>query len=180
MKLLKRLAITGLLVGVLIAPAGLQTAHAQTTLTNAQLELIKTNCQAAKNSLNQLHVSDALLRVNRGQLYEAVKSKLIDRFNSRLSTNGKDTAGLVVVTNGYANALSSFRQNYIAYERAVSGALKVDCATQPAEFHSAIEEARALRLKLNQDVGRLHVYIDDYRSAVNDLILNDKSLRGDE
>mgnify|MGYP006879904469 CR=1 FL=1 len=167
-------------MGVLIVPVGLQNAYAQTTLTNEQLQLISANCQSAKNTLNQLHVTDALLRVNRGQLYEAVKSKLIDRFNSRLSSNGKDTAGLLVVTNGYANAFNSFRQNYIAYERQLSAAIRIDCDTQPAQFHNAVEEARALRLKLHEDVGNLHEYIDDYRSAVNDLILNDKSLRGEE
>lgn len=151
---------------------GVQSVQAQATLSEEQRERIRTNCVTIKNTLNQLKVSDALLRVNRGQIYESMSSKLMDNFNARVSNNNLDNRGLVAVSSGYDSALNNFRSDYQAYERQLSSAIRIDCSQDPDAFHFAIENTRALRQEVNDDVQRLHEYIDDYRAAVNDFRLN--------
>lgn len=150
-----------------------QTAHAQSTaLTAEQVQHIKSNCTSIKSTLNQLHVSDALLRVNRGQVYESMATKLMDPFNSRLSSNRLDAKATSAVTTNYRTALDTFRSDYKDYEEKISSALRIDCSSQPELFYTTIEQARVLRVKVHSDVNKLHRYIDDYRSAVGDFLLN--------
>lgn len=141
-------------------------------LTPSQVQQIKANCVSIKNSLNQLHASDALLRVNRGQVYEAVASKLMDNFNSRLGINSLDNKAMTTVTTNYRSELNNFRNDYIAYEQKISAALRIDCTSQPNSFHDTVQEARKLRETVHGDVLELHRLIDDYRSAVGDFLLN--------
>ena len=178
MKLPARLILVGFVAALLLSAVVVRTASAQTTLTNDQLQQISNNCLAIKNTLNQLHASDALLRVNRGQIYEAVGTKLMDKFNSRLSANGQDATGTTLVANDYRNALNTFRNDYQLYERQLSDAIKIDCDKQPADFYDAVESARSKRAKLHTDVQSLHNYIDDYRSAVSDFLINYERVTG--
>ncbi len=150
-----------------------QTAHAQSApLTADQIEHIKSNCTSIKSTLNQLHASDALLRVNRGQVYESMASKLMDPFNSRLNSNRLDSKATSVVTASYRTALDTFRNDYKNYEETLSSAIRIDCPSQPELFYSTLEQARALRTKVHDDIVKLHRYIDDFRSAVGDFLLN--------
>ncbi|NCS83042.1 hypothetical protein GW746_01335 [Candidatus Saccharibacteria bacterium] len=117
-------------------------------------------------------MTDALLRVNRGQVYEALSTKLMDRFNARLSNNQLDNKATVSVSTSYNSALNIFRSNYKAYEERLSDTLKMDCSADPSGFYWAIDDARSKRERVHGDVQRLHRLIDDYRSAVNDFLLN--------
>lgn len=141
-------------------------------LTPDQVTRVKENCVSIKSSLNQLHASDALLRVNRGQIYESMASKLMDNFNDRLAGNRLDNKAMTTVTSNYRDALTIFRLDYIAYEQKLSEALRIDCVAQPNSFHKKLEEARELRGKVHEDVLRLHRFIDDYRTSVGDFLLN--------
>lgn len=174
-----RLAIIAVIATVLFSALGFFPAQAQTVLTEDQLSRIKANCLAIKNGLTQLQASDALLRVNRGQMYEALGSKLMNNFNTRLANNSFDARGLQVVSGNYQTALGDFRSDYQAYERKLSSLIKIDCRQEPAAFHVAVEETRALRTEVHEDVQRLHQLIDDYRSAVNDFLLNFDRLKED-
>ena len=167
-----RLIVVTVIAAIVVSAGSLHSAHAQSALTDDQVQLIKENCVSIKSSLNQLHASDALLRVNRGQLYESVGTKLMSNFNSRLSNNSFDAKGLTSVTDSYQTALSNFRNDYQSYERQLAAAIRVDCAEKPSEFHAAIEDARTKRAKVHADVGKLNQYIDDYRSAVSDFLIN--------
>ncbi len=137
-----------------------------------QIARIKSNCVAIKSNINQLHASDALLRVNRGQVYESMASKLMDNFNSRLSSNQLDNRAMTTATSSYRTALALFRTDYIAYEQKLSEALRIDCVDQPNSFYNTLEEARKLRLVVHTDVQKLHRLIDDYRSSVSGFLLN--------
>ncbi len=164
-------AILSLLsVGLLASFSG--TPAKAEDLTPEQVERVKSNCVSIKNGLSQLHVSDALLRVNRGQVYESMASKLMDNFNSRLGSNGLDNKAMTTVTSNYRSALTNFRLDYIAYEQKLSAAIRIDCYNQPNSFHSTLQEARELREKVHDDVLKLHRVIDDYRSSVGDFLLN--------
>jgi hypothetical protein len=151
-----------------------QTVNAQSAepLSSEQIDRIKSNCTTIKSTLSQLHASDALLRVNRGQVYESLASKLMDPFNSRLSNNRLDSKATSVVTSSYRTALDTFRADYKNYEEELSNAIAIDCTKQPELFYTTIEEARTLRTKVHDDIVKLHRYIDDYRTTVGDFLLN--------
>lgn len=180
MKSSARLITIGLIAALLLPILTYSNANAQVSLTDDQIQRIKANCLTAKSTLNQLHASDALLRVNRGQIYESMSARLMNSFNGRLESNNLDTRGLTLVTNSYKGALESFRLDYQAYERQLSAAIKIDCTKEPVEFHEAVLDAREKRTKVHNDVIRLHQYIDDYRSAVNDFMINFERVSGDE
>lgn len=176
MKKFIRIGTVGLLGSILLSPMTVPSAMAQASLNEAQRKVIKSNCVTIKNSLSQLHASDALLRVNRGQVYESMGSKLMDNFNARLRSNDREIRGLEVVTGNYQATLTKFREDYRIYEIQLSNTIHIDCTTQPDEFHAAVLDARSKRATVHQDVLRLHKLIDDYRSAVDDFILNDPLL----
>jgi len=167
-----RIVIISLVALVFLIATNLQSVSAQSVPTEEQLDKITVNCLSIKSNLNQLHASDALLRVNRGQLYESISTKLMSAFNNRLTSNSFDAKGLAVVLTGYRTALEAFQGDYRSYERQLSAAIKVDCNKEPLEFHNAIEDARTKRNKVHDDVAKLNQYIDDYRSAVNDFYVN--------
>lgn len=173
-----RLVISGLVIAALLSVGVFTNKSQAAELSDEQKVRIQANCLSIKGSLNQLHASDALLRVNRGQIYESVGSKLMNNFNSRLSNNGLDNKGLVAVANQYQTALTNFRLNYQTYERQLSLAMKIDCTKEPTAFYNALETARAKRAIVHADVGKLNQYIDDYRSAVNDFMLNFERVTG--
>jgi hypothetical protein len=159
-----------LAVGILAAFASMP-AKAE-DLTPDQVQRVKANCVSIKNSLEQLHATDALLRVNRGQVYESVASKLMDKFNDRLGSNQLDNKAMTTVTTNYRTALAKFRTDYIAYEQKLSAAIRIDCTNQPNTFHKTVEEARKLRNTVHSDVQKLHRLMEDYHTSVSDFLMN--------
>ena len=162
----RRLIILGLLVTAVTSAGLLSTVSAQEPpTTDAQINRIRTNCVAVKNTLTQLHVNDALLRVNRGQLYESIATKLMSSFNGRVSSNNLDASGLVTITNGYSSTLNTFRLDYQGYEQQLSAALKIDCNKEPVAFYDSVASARSKRTQVHNDVVTLNQSIDDYQTA---------------
>ncbi|MBC7459497.1 hypothetical protein H7200_02160 [Candidatus Saccharibacteria bacterium] len=177
MKVPSRLIIFFIISAALLSFVAINDTSAA-ELTDEQANRISANCTSIKNSLNQLHASDALLRVNRGQVYESMGTKLMNNFNARLGGKSLDNKGLVAVTDSYQSALATFRTDYQIYERQLSVALRIDCTKEPRTFHAAVEDARIKRATVHDDVLRLHEYIDDYRSAVSGFILNFERVTG--
>ncbi len=168
------LAVLAFLIAGSLFMFGTSVVQAQSVgiLTEEQKQKIVDNCVSIKNSLNQLHVSDALLRVNRGQIYESLGSKFMDRFNDRLDNNSLDNKAMLTVTGNYRTQLTAFRADYISYEQKLSEAIGIDCTEKPIEFYNTVEDARTLRNTVHVDVIKLHQIIDDYRSTVGDFLLN--------
>jgi hypothetical protein len=177
MKIRVRFVLIAIVAASLLSAFALKTTNAE-DLSADQNNRIQANCLSIKSSLSQLHASDALLRVNRGQIYESVGTKLMNSFNSRLSNNSLDNKGLVSVANEYQTALTTFRTDYQQYEQQLSATIKIDCTKEPTAFHNALQDARTKRSKVHDDVLRLNQYIDDYRSAVNDFMLNFQRVTG--
>lgn len=177
MKIQVRLVLFAVIAASLLSVFALKNSYAD-NLSADQTARIQANCLSIKGSLNQLHASDALLRVNRGQIYESMGAKLMGNFNSRLSNNGLDNKGLVSVANEYQTALATFRTDYQAYEQQLSATIRVDCTKDPTSFHNALLDARTKRSTVHNDVVHLNQYIDDYRSAVNDFMLNFERVTG--
>jgi hypothetical protein len=168
MQTARRLILFSLVATVLASVVFLTRVSADgSPTTDAQLTRIRTNCVSAKNRLNQVHAADGLLRVNRGQIYESMTTKLMSRFNNRVSTNNFDASALVTITNNYNSALATFRTDYITYEQQLSSAMQIDCTNEPISFYDAIATARISRSQVHTDVIMLHQYIDSYAVAFN-------------
>lgn len=132
-------------------------------------EQISGSCLTTKNSLNQLHSSDALLRVNRGQIYESMHAKLMDKFNLRLVNNNISNEQFKVIAQDYSNALNAFRLNYITYEEQFAKTLNIDCNKQPKQYYKAVIKTRDLRVGVHNDVVKLNELIDQYLLAIDQL-----------
>ncbi len=168
MKISKKELAISLVVMIALSGATLLKVSAESVvMTDQQIELIRSNCLSTKNTLNQLHISDALLRVNRGQIYESMSTKLMERFNGRVGTNGIDNSNLTAVTNSYTDLLNNFRADYIAYEEQIAATIKIDCQNQPAAFYDAVVSSRLKRSQVNADVKKLNQSLDQYQLTIN-------------
>lgn len=134
-----------------------------TPMTEAHIARIRANCVEAQTRLGQLHASDALLRVNRGQLYESISTKLMAPLNSRISLNHLDDVNLVTIAASYEGQLAYFRQSYQQYEEAMSRTLKINCTNQPVVFYDSVADTRAERKKVHESTVTLHETIGDYK-----------------
>ncbi len=172
MKIAIRLLILGVIASASLLAIATTVQAQSVVLTDQEVERIRNNCQSVKTTLNQLRASDAVLRVNRGQVYESIATNLMEPFNARLNNNHLDSRATTSVIGSYQTARDNFRRDYILYEQQLSAALTIDCQRQPEAFYRAVEEARIRRDTVHTDTQRLNRSIDDYRSAVNDFWLN--------
>jgi hypothetical protein len=165
---MKRISISLLLLGV-ITISGIiwqSSVRAQNIpMTEAHIERIRDNCIDAQSTLRQLHASDALLRVNRGQLYESISTKLMAPLNSRITLNRLDGVNLVSIATTYESQLNYFRQSYKQYEEAMSQTLKINCMNQPVVFYDSVADTRAKRKKVHDSTLALHNTIREYKSS---------------
>lgn len=131
-------------------------------LDQAKIENIKASCTTLTASLNQLHASDGVLRVNRGQAYETVSKRLITVFNARVASNSLDGSSMVAIAANYDKALFAFKMDYKSYEDALKETIKTDCNKEPVEFYKHLKTAREARKKVHEDVLVLHAQLNDY------------------
>lgn len=164
---MRKFLLASVLTALLVLPSA--SAAAEPPLSDAHLNKIRLNCVEVQSSLTQLHASDALLRVNRGQLFESISTKLMAPFNSRVALNKLDGSGLLGTTVEYERALSSFRNDYKSYEEDLAAALAIDCQAKPAEFYHLINSARRGRELVHGDVLALQKYIKQYSAQFEEL-----------
>lgn len=177
MKISVKSLIICLILAVVLSGISLLKASAQdNAVTDQQINQIRNNCLSVKNTLNQLHVSDALLRVNRGQLYESMATKLMERFNARVAINSLNNNDLSSVTTTYKSTLDTFRLDYKTYEEQMSLTINMDCYNQPVAFYDAILLVRTMRNQVHADVIKLNQYIDQYQSTINQFEENYQSV----
>jgi hypothetical protein len=167
MKIYPKALIVCLITAITVSGFIFMRVSAQSA-NQQQITQIKVNCLSIKNTLNQLLISDALLRVNMGQRYELVSTKLMDRFNIRVSSNGFNIDNLSAASNSYRTQLEKFRADYIVYEENLASTVRIDCINQPGEFYDSLVSTRAKRGQVYNDVTGLDYKISQYRSAVSD------------
>ena len=164
---MKRLIITLSVFAMAAILGGLWHTSAgaeNTPMTEAHIARIRANCVDAQSTLRQLHASDALLRVNRGQLYESISTKLMAPLNSRISLNRLDGVSLVSIATTYESQLVYFRQSYQQYEEAMSQTLRINCINQPVVFYDSVADARSKRKKVHDSTVALHNTISEYKT----------------
>lgn len=161
--------VYSLLFGVVFLSLGALFLHTTSVhaderapLSEAHKQRIVASCTSAMSSLRQLHRSDASLRVNRGQLYEYMGTKLMARLNGRLVINKLDGGTLVNISAQYDRALLAFRSVYRSYEEQLSATLKEDCEKQPESFYYSVIESRKKRADVYQSVNELNRLIREY------------------
>lgn len=137
-------------------------------MDDAHANRIRTNCTTAQATLNRLHASDALLRVNRGQLYELISTKLMATLNSRIALNRLDGTKLTQISNTYNKSLDTFRTNYQVYEEQLSSTLKIDCTKQPVTFYDSVSDARTKRQAVHASIIELNNEITAYSAAFDE------------
>jgi hypothetical protein len=142
------------------------TAEETAPMTEAHIERIRANCVDAQSTLFQLHASDAGLRVNRGQLYESISTKLMAPFNSRTVLNRVSDESLLTTAAQYDRQLQVFRQRYQQYEEAMSTALRINCVNQPVAFYDTVVDTRAKRTLTHEATVELHKTIQKYGSEI--------------
>jgi len=168
MRMSKKILITSLFLSAFICSVFLLNANAQTvSITDQQIELIRNNCISTKSTLNQLHSSDALLRVNVGQSYESMSAKLMDNFNIRVAINSMNNTSLNTAAVNYGLLLDAFRADYIIYEKQLSLAIGINCDVQPVAFYDAVALARSSRNQIHNDILGLNQSLEQYKLTIN-------------
>lgn len=165
MKRILSIGIAASIVALCGSAIYLHTARAQSApMTEAHIQKIRANCVDAQQALIKLHANDALLRVNRGQLYESISTKLMTPFNSRTIANKYDGSRLVERAATYEKQLNEFRADYIIYEEAMSRTLRINCTNEPVAFYDSVNETRLKRQSVHQRTTALQKTIQDYKN----------------
>lgn len=157
--------ILGLALVLGITPI-FSVAAQELAMNSGQTEIIRSNCVAAKTKLKQLHASDALLRVNMGQTYESILTKLMEKLNNRLASNDYGNGDFVSVSINYRSTLDDFRSDYMDYEKQLSTAINIDCSTQPVSFYDAVVMAQTKRGQVHTDITKLNQFASKYESTL--------------
>lgn len=131
-------------------------------LTDDQITLIRTNCVDVQSTLQRIHSSDALVRVNLGQRYETIATKLMAPLNSRIALNRLDNVELTKTTADFNEALAEFRTLYQQYEQTTLSAIEMKCKDQPVRFYDTISLARDHRAAVHDAVGKLNSLLKQY------------------
>lgn len=176
--MIRRLSILSVLLAVGIFFLG-TTAAAQQPLpmTNEHIQRIKDNCRAATQTLRQIRASDGLLRVNRGQLYDLISTKLMAPMNSRLAINRLDASQLISVTASFDRTLNEFRSHYQTYGAQLLSTIQTDCQQKPVEFYEGVKKAREQRAKINELIKSLVHYIAQYDQKFNEFRANHPEIK---
>lgn len=134
--------IIGLLL--IVQPAAAETMPGAAPV----LDRLQAQCDTVRSHLSRLHSSDALLRVNVGQVYNNISSRLMARLNGRLALNKIDSTELVRLASAFERERVSFSGRYSEYEAELAQLLKIDCRTQVTDFQSRLGLVRDARHKL--------------------------------
>ena len=140
-------------------------AKSSDSLSQAKADMIVQNCTQIQATLSSIHSSDALLRVNRGQTYELISSRLMSPMNTRIAANKLDGASLIQITSDYSNDLSDFRNAYIDYERQMSKTIRTNCHKSADKFYENLVKTRELRQEVHSYVADINQGIRDYKKA---------------
>lgn len=154
-----------ILVLVFAQPAG---AAESSELSFEKLEEVKANCVEVQVVMQKIQYNDAATRVNRGQGYESLVTRMMIPMNGRTAVNGlsSSAANLAGITTNYQQSLDNFKNTYERYDNALTLALRIKCQEKPADFYKLLTEARKQRSNVAHEVATLSEYIEAYRQAV--------------
>lgn len=129
---------------------------------------VEMDCMDVKVKLSKIHETDSLLRVNAGQGYRVVSTKLMSRLHAKIVEDRLDGSALVKKAAIFEDTLNDFRLDYQAYEVALSELLKMDCADQKQLFYTTLREVRTKRDTVYEDIQQLEQQIKEYREELRE------------
>jgi hypothetical protein len=138
-------------------------------LAMPDVTLISNTCVAAQLILNQIQKVDTGSRINRGHDYTEMLN-LMFAMNARLSVNKIAAPALVDLASQFEQNLAKFRADYDVYDDVLSKTIEIKCASKPIDFYNKLEESRAARNALWQDVELLKQNMNDYLNQFDTVI----------
>ena len=141
-----------------------QPTKAETVVTDDLIDKIETNCVENLASLRRLHQTDAFLRNDRGELYQSISKKLMVPLNQRLAANELNGSELVETSADFNKEYTTFYNDYIKYDNAMSQLLDIDCLKEPVTFYTSLLDTRQKRAALNTSDQKLVTYIKQYKA----------------
>lgn len=178
--ILALIAATGLIAMLASLPVGAQTEGAadgqlKPGTHGTVLKNITMDCLDVKFKLSKVHEADGLNRVNLGQLYDAMSTRLMGPLNTRIVNNHLDGSALVKTAADYQTTMIKFKNDYQTYEEQMSSLIKSDCSSQRIVFYRNLENVQRLRTYVHNDILQLNRLIATYKSdfqAFYDLHIN--------
>lgn len=163
-----RIFLSSIVMVLCLAFASTVSAAEPIDLTPEKITDIKTSCVSMQVVLQKIQYNDAANRVNRGQGYESLVTRMMIPLNGRAAVNGFSSSASVLadITTRYQQALDSFKNDYENYDNALSATLRLKCQEKPVDFYKNLTEARKQRTNLSNDVVNLSQLIEEYRQAV--------------
>lgn len=165
-------AITGLVIALVVAvmPVASWATSQVASLTDDQVEYVRNNCADTQTALRTLYATDAVARVNMGQQYEAISSKLMAPMNDRVVSNKLNGTELVKTTAAFDKELDNFRKNiYSPYKDKLTEIFSMKCYDQPIEFYDRLTYILDLRTQLRTSVDKLEVLLAQYKTQLADV-----------
>lgn len=131
-------------------------------------ESVVMDCLDVKFKLGEIHRTDRLLRVTLGEGYDNISSNLMGRLNSRIVENKLDGGELVGIAAEFEEAHTRFKENYTGYDVAMLDLLKSNCQSRTQTYYEQLQETKALRQIVHEDVGELSTLMQRYHDAFKD------------
>ena len=155
-----------LLFSVLLATLLAPFARAEGSLTDVQLNSIRTNCLTTQINLQKVLESDKRTRIDRGSRYEALL-RLMTSFNSRVAQNKVDAPKLITIASEYQKDWEAFRAEYNVYDDGLVALIRLDCQNQPTTFYDRMVVLRTERNGLRDHVKQFDSLLDQYQEGVD-------------
>jgi len=144
-------------------------ADEKVELTEVQEAAIKDHCEAIRDSLKKVQKEDSRLRVYLGAYYETMLTKFIIPLNVRLVEENLSNAKLVENQNKFAEAKSSFVEDFVDYQKGLEGLIAMDCKVEPEGFYVKLTEVRQGRTIMEKDVAKLNELAGEHVKLVKEL-----------
>ena len=161
---MKRITLGILLISLLVSPL----VRAEGSLSDAQIQVIQTNCQAEQVALQHVQESDRLTYINRRHYYDSLL-KLMTNFNGRVVQNKLNAPDLISIVSDYQKVLDTSRDEYTTYDNALSEAARMDCRNEPTTFNDRLVSLRGQRSSLSTRMQQSADLLDKYQKGVNNL-----------
>ncbi len=131
-------------------------------------DAVRAGCLSAKSALSQTEKNDAVLRINRGRIYNEV-SDLLYAMNARISNNRRSAPKLSQITEDFNDELSKFKDTYNKYDDKLVELTKSDCSNAPSDFYSGLVSVRQGRENLKDSVEKLDRLVEEYSDSFKSL-----------
>lgn len=154
-----------LLVSVPVLAESIKLDSAKKATARQEQKIVR-ECTNIQNQLGRLRSNDALTRVNLGQNYEVISSRLMANLNTRIVSNKLNGSELVAISAEFSENLDYFRENYQIYERELTKLSHMDCTKDADKFYDQLETVRYQRGELNFNTTKLHEIAEEYQKAL--------------